>query len=201
MLVQDLINSIRLRLAQTDPDNSSWGDDALIQYINDARRTISQRVPWRTSRAIIGTGVSNYPLPATCTTIESIEGLASDYIPGSMSDMRFESSTIATPRNFGKVYAVQNRYVWFAPALSETLTLRYRGFPDAVTDTTDTLDAPETLYDAYVFRVIADCLDDIDSPKADKYEEKYEKAVTLAESLEASTQMPLQTSVRYAVPG
>lgn len=202
MLAQDLIDSIRQRLAQTDTANTSWDDAALIQYLNDAAKTIAMRIPWRTQSRIVGTGVSRYPLPANCLTIESIEGMGGDaYFAATMRDLQVTDVTtgVASPRAVGPIYAVQGRYVWFARTLSETVLLQYRGYPMDITTTSDTLDAPQTLRDCYMYRVIADCLLDIDNPKATLYEQKYETAVQIAAGLENSTQMPLSTEVRYPV--
>ncbi len=202
MLVQDLIDTIRQMLAQTDNANTSWSDGVLVVYLNGAAKTIAMRIPWRTQSQIVGTGVSRYPLPANCMSIESVDGMGGDaYIAASMRDLQVTNVTtgLASPRAMGSIYAVQGRYVWFAPALSQTVILRYRGYPMAVTTTSDTLDAPETLRDCYINRVIADCLLDVDNPKATLYETKYENAIKIAGSLENATQMPMATEIRYPV--
>lgn len=199
MLIQPLIDSIRQRLAQVDNTNTSWEDPVLIGYLNDAAKTVAMRIPWTTSVSVVGTGVSKYPLPSNCMTVKGVDCPSGPYYSaGNISDIRVDSATVGVALN-GSVYAIDGRYIWFAPVLTNAVILRYQGYPADVTDTTDTIDAPATLRDCYINRVIADCLDDIDNPKAGKFEEKYERAIQIAEQLTAYTNMPLETQVRYPV--
>jgi hypothetical protein len=168
--VQSIIDFVRRKLHETDPEDSRFSDEPdpqgkpdLIGFINDSVPEICAEIKYcRKAVRIEGTGQNNYPLPEDLIEIEQMTSLG----------IRIEWLTIADSAPYSPLEPLQANLfaggygavikgdqVFFLPTLNsgEQRVLHYIGMEDEVLSADATMRAPRYLRDVYGYYVLSAC--------------------------------------------
>lgn len=200
LLVQDVITGARRHVRQTDPDNANLTDTDLLVYIDEGTALLSREVKSYTkvrkySDVYAG---AKQPIPGDCYRILHVADSAGCRLQpltlGEVQIADFDTGLCYGPNG----WCVFGGFLWIVPTMTALapMNLFYAGRVPGVDSENGVIDCPSTWERALVLYLARAYLEEIESPRAGLYADKFGAELAALINSESERSEPLPTSPR-----
>lgn len=198
--VQKIIDSIRRKIRQPDENNSNWGNDEIIGFLNDHLPDICNDVGVGVfSDLITGTGISKYALPHG---VQEVIGVFDNGYPMPYSTTKGASITSFADgvANGPYSYTIIGDYIWILPSLgdSSSVEILYKGAPPEIDNEEDTIDLPQHMFLPIVYNISSELMRSIgNAVEADSLFALFQNYTSKAKDIESNRSNPKVRSMGF----
>ena len=197
---QTIITGARRHVRQTDPDNANLTDSDLLVYINEGTALLSRELKTYTKVRrydSVYQGAKQH-LPGDCYRIQHVTDSAGVPLqPLTLAEIQI--ANFADGLCYGpNGWCVFGNFLWVVPTMVSTvpINLLYAGRVPDIGSEDGVIDCPATWERALVIYLARAYLEEIESPRAGLYGEKFAAELAALTDAENDRRAPLPTSPR-----